>query len=276
MHCAAFNSVDNQVHADDVLPPKIKLILLNGSLLQFYQQLVAGTWPGLPSNQQRHRPCLFAADAGTQSAAPSSAGAPGVCRKVQPILRTTQRWTRLQRKVLPKYLLALDDQTSVLLLKCLTRLQPPLVPAAAQQSVTSSRSGLVREGFTTPTQPHQQQQCGAQIKAAAVPTSINGAIRHRLGAAALGAAAAAAAAAAASNAAGDSLGGAAAADVAAVARGFTSAADERSQFDLMLAGVCAVLQQKLGAWKDRRLVEALCWLAQLHTYHEAFLQVGSK
>jgi hypothetical protein len=248
--------------------------------MQFYQQLVAGTWPGLPSNQQRQRPRLFAADAGIQSAPPSSAGAPGVCRKVQPTLRTTQRWTRLQRKVLPKYLLALDDQTSVLLLKCLTRLQPPLVPAAAQQSVTSSRSGLVREGFTTPTQPQQQQQQCASITAAAVPTSINGAIRHRLGTAVAAAAAAtaeaAAAAAAASNAPADSLSVAAAADVAAVARGFASAADERSQFDLMLAGVCAVLQQKLGAWNDRRLVEALCWLAQLHTYHQAFLQVGSK
>jgi hypothetical protein len=169
------------------------------------------------------------------------------------------------------YLLALDDQTSVLLLKCLARLQPPLVPAAAaaaaQDLVTSSSSGLAGEVLTTPTHQQKQQQC-AQPTAAAVPTSINGAIRHRLSTAAMGAAAA-------SDAPGDSLSGAAAADVAAVARGFASAADERAQFDLMLAGVCAALQQKLGAWGDRRLVEALCWLAQLQTHHEAFLQVGS-
>jgi hypothetical protein len=246
------------------MPCKVNLnVHTSWSPLQFYQQLVAGTWPGLPSNQQQQRPRLFAADVDTQLAAPSAAGAPGVCRKVQPTLRTTLRWTRLQRKVLPKYLMAFDDQTSVLLLKCLARLQPPLVPTTAEQEVaTSSGRVLTRE---VPGLPQQQQQQRLQLTAAALPTSINGAIRHRLNAAA-----------ASATATGDSPDGAAAADVAAVARGFASAADERAQFDLMLAGVCAVLQQKLPSWGDRRLVEVLCWLAQLHTYHEAFLQVGSQ
>jgi hypothetical protein len=186
----------------------------------------------------------------------------------------------LQRKVLPKYLLALDDQTSLLLLKCLARLQPPLVPAPAarpgQQQVASSSNHLLvlpeqlqQGSATSGAWQHQQQQLQqqrAQLTAAVVPTSINGAIRDRYLLTSSSALLAAASIAPAADAA--------AADVAAAARGFASAADERAQFDLMLAGVCAVLQQKLPAWSDRRMVEALCWLAQLHTYHEGFIQVG--
>lgn len=236
--------------------------------MQFYERLAAGVGPGATPPQQQ-KTLLF------PSNSHATAATPGLKRKVCPAFRTTTDWTRLQRKVLPKFLLVLDDEIGVLLLKSLARLQPQGVDGATH----GSTAGLSAAGETSSEPQDQQLQQRKErqtakhqlippqrLTAAHIPTSITGALTFRHKAAATAVAPAAAAVAAS--------GAKIAGDAGTVSRGFVSAADERAQFELMLSAVYAAFQHKLQHWQVRRLVKALGYAAQLQLYHHGFLQVS--
>lgn len=65
----------------------------------------------------------------------------------------------------------------------------------------------------------------------------------------------------------------AAADAAAMGRSYLSAADERRDFDLMLAAVLIVLAPKLSQWPFTVLTKTMCCVGQLQLQQENFLEV---
>lgn len=247
-------------------------------LLQLYQDVTQGQ---RSATQPATRQTLFG---GTQSAVATSTA--GLRAKLSPTLATTKDWTRVQRKVLPKYLFVLDAFTAVQLLQCLVRLQPPVVrslQAAAPPTDSSSDRRALNSSTVSPADSatirlqheesqtdqqalpaHHQQQLHARDgpslnQLAQLPTSISGAITGAipglwpappLTATQL-----------------------ATADAAARGRSYLSAADERRDFDLMLAAVLIVLAPKLSQWPFAVLAKAMCCVGQLQLQQENFLEV---
>jgi hypothetical protein len=252
-------------------------------MLQFYQKVISGQAPQPHSTRQP----LFKQP---QAAVSSS---PALRAKLCPAFDTTQDWTRVQRKLLPKYLFLLDAVTAVHLLKCLVRLQPPAASLAEAPlpDSTSIPVGQVHAGTMlaqqgsgvaastgaqhTASPAHQQQQSvqsspGPQqlqqpvrypslTQLAQLPTSIHAAIAGPIPGV--------------WPAAGPTTTQQAAADQAAGARGFTNAAVARAEFEVMLAAVYAVLAVKLAQWPFAVLVKVLGCAGQLQVQHEMFIQV---
>lgn len=211
---------------------------------QFYQRVLSADW------QQAQKPAsrqpLFAQ---THAAAASTAA---LRAKLCPALDTTQDWTRVQRKLLPKYLFVLDAVTAVHLLQCLARLQPLLATHHQQRSSTCPAD--------QPQPANSQQQQGPSLdQLAQLPTSIYAAIAgpHP----------------GAWPAAAPTHAQRAAADAVAGARGFPSTAAARDQFDVMLAAVYTVLAVKVTAWPFGVLAKLLACAGQLQLQHQGFLQV---
>lgn len=258
------------------------LLLLNHHVLQFYHKIISGQAPQPSSTRQP----LFKQP---QAAISSS---PALRAKLCPAFDTTQDWTRVQRKLLPKYIFLLDAVTAVHLLKCLVRLQPPAVSLAeaplpdstsipvgqvhagtmqAEQgsgvAADMSLQHTARSAHQQPVQPlqnpplklQQPVRCPSLTQLAQLPTSIHAAVAGPIPSI--------------WPAAGLTAAQQLAADQAAVARGYANAAAARAEFEVMLAAVYAVLAMKLAQWPFAVLAKVLGCAGQLQVQHKAFLQV---
>lgn len=176
----------------------------------------------------------------------------------------------MQRKLLPKYLFVLDAVTTVHLLQCLVRLQPPAIhcqhssssPADQQQSLPPQEAVTSQQTVTAPhaAASRQHPQQGPTLdQLAQLPTSIYGAITGPQPGI--------------WPAAPPTQLQQSAADAAAVARGFAVAAAARSDFEVMLVAVYSVLAVKLSQWPFAVLAKVVACAGQLQLQHQGFLQV---
>ena len=90
--------------------------------MQMYEAIVDGSWPYLDAPRRQR---LFSSGQQLQGTHMS----PTLAAKVLPGLRTSRNWTRLARRLLPRYLPVLDANGGLLLLRALRRqLEPPVPP----------------------------------------------------------------------------------------------------------------------------------------------------
>jgi hypothetical protein len=220
-------------------------------LKQFYLRVLTTDWQ--QAQKAASRQPLFA------QSQPAAASTDALRAKLCPALDTTQDWTRVQRKLLPKYLFVLDAVTAVHLLQCLARLQPLLGPGAHQQVSSTCPADQPQLTNSLQQQQQQQQQGPSLDQLAQLPTSIYGALA--------GPTPGAWPAAAPTHAQ------QAAADAAARARGFPSTAAAREAFEVMLAAVYTVLAVKVTGWPVGVLAKLMACAGQLQLQHQGFLQV---
>lgn len=256
--------------------------------LQIATQLYLDVANGLHPTHQPARSRLFSQTSNASTAALRS--------KLCPSLTTTNDWTRLQRKLLPKYMFVLDAVTAVQLLQCLARLQPPVVQAAHyssiwQDTVTSAAAVQVKQHAGIPAlhdghqpvtvegdehpawQQHRlkvarQHINRLQIQPATCPSlDLLASLRTSNYVSLAGPVPGCWPAAPANS---TQL---AAAQAYAITKGFPDVATARQEFDLMLTAVYTVLGPKVARWPFSVQLQLLRSAGHLQLCHQTFLQV---